>query len=66
MSSHSEFLSGFGDALGLNGLADIEFHYTRWRRETGMNPVELIDYESAGYMTGLETGAEYKLEHPDL
>lgn len=65
-TQHDDFLEGFGDALGLTDRAEIEAHYRRWLLAQDMNAVELIDYESGGYETGLETGDEYKEEHGDF
>ena len=63
-SQHDDFLEGFADALGLKDPRDIQYHYELWLFESGpWNVVELIDFESAGYETGLEVGAQYKQKH---
>ena len=63
MNQHEDFLEGFGDALGLRVEIDsalIQAHYRVWLAGSGMNTAERTDYESGGYETGLETGAEYR------
>jgi hypothetical protein len=63
MSQHEDFLTGFGDVLGLSDPTEILFHYRRWIRESDLSPIEIIDLESPGYQAGLEVGNIYKEEN---
>ena len=59
-TQHEAFLAGFADALGLSDPAEIEAHFEAWLESEGLNPLELIDLETCGYLTDLEVGTEYK------
>jgi hypothetical protein len=48
MSQHEDFLRGFGDAMGLSDLLEIERHYQVCLQAEGRSEVERIDYETAG------------------
>jgi hypothetical protein len=62
MSQLDDFLEGFADGLGLTDQAEIRICYVQWRRGVQLTTDELLDYQSGGYQTGLETGAEIARE----
>lgn len=55
---HEDFLNGFADGLGIL-RSEVEPYYEQWVTHTHFSRVDLIDYESAGYQCGVETGRAF-------
>jgi len=55
---HEEFLRGFADGLKVP-RSEVNAYYEQWVTHTHFSKVDLIDYESAGYQCGYETGEAF-------